>query len=71
MSRCIHVYSFVARNHGGIPFSGVCPFKNPARSTDFFKWAPIFKRGRNPALVVMPSVFVAIIINICRSGTNL
>ena len=26
MSRCIHVYSFVARNHGGIPFSGVCPF---------------------------------------------
>ena len=25
MSRCIHVYSFVARNHGGIPFSGVCP----------------------------------------------
>ena len=26
MSRCIHVYPFVARNHGGIPFSGVCPF---------------------------------------------
>ena len=26
MSRCIHVYSFVARNHGGIPFSGVCPY---------------------------------------------
>ena len=25
MSRCIHVYPFVARNHGGIPFSGVCP----------------------------------------------
>ena len=25
MSRCIHVYSFVARNYGGIPFSGVCP----------------------------------------------
>ena len=24
MSRCIHVYPFVARNHGGIPFSGVC-----------------------------------------------
>ena len=29
MSRCIHVYSFVARNHGGIPFSGVCPIINP------------------------------------------
>ena len=29
MSRCIHVYSFVARNHGGIPFSGVCPFIFP------------------------------------------
>ena len=28
MSRCVHVYSFVARNHGGIPFSGVCPFFN-------------------------------------------
>ena len=27
MSRCIHVYPFVARNHGGIPFSGVCPLK--------------------------------------------
>ena len=27
MSRCIHVYPFVARNHGGIPFSGVCPKK--------------------------------------------
>ena len=26
MSRCIQVYPFVARNHGGIPFSGVCPF---------------------------------------------
>ena len=26
MSRCIHVYPFVARNHGGAPFSGVCPF---------------------------------------------
>ena len=25
MSRCIHVYPFVARNHGGMPFSGVCP----------------------------------------------
>ena len=30
MSRCIHVYSFVARNHGGIPFSGVCPFISAA-----------------------------------------
>ena len=29
MSRCIYVYPFVARNHGGIPFSGVCPVKNP------------------------------------------
>ena len=28
MSRCIDVYSFVARNHGGIPFSGVCPMFN-------------------------------------------
>ena len=27
MSRRIHVYPFVARNHGGIPFSGVCPKK--------------------------------------------
>ena len=27
MSRCIHVYPFVARNHGGIiPFSGVSLF---------------------------------------------
>ena len=26
MSRCIHVYPFVAWNHGGIPFSGVCPY---------------------------------------------
>ena len=26
MSRYIHVYRFVARNQGGIPFSGVCPF---------------------------------------------
>ena len=25
MSRCIHVYPFVGRNRGGIPFSGVCP----------------------------------------------
>ena len=25
MSRCIRVYPFVERNHGGIPFSGVCP----------------------------------------------
>ena len=25
MSRYSHVYPFVARNHGGIPFSGVCP----------------------------------------------
>ena len=25
MPGCIHVYPFVARNHGGIPFSGVCP----------------------------------------------
>ena len=29
MSRCIHVYPFVARNHGGIPFSGVCPLFFP------------------------------------------
>ena len=28
MSRCIHVYPFVARNHGGIPFSGVCTSLN-------------------------------------------
>ena len=26
MSRYIHMYPFVARNHGGIPFSGVCFF---------------------------------------------
>ena len=26
MSGCIHVYPFVARNHGGIPFSGDCSF---------------------------------------------
>ena len=25
MSRCIHVYPFLARNHGGVPSSGVCP----------------------------------------------
>ena len=29
MSSCFHVYSFLARNHGGIPFSGVCPFFYP------------------------------------------
>ena len=29
MSRCIHVYPFVGRNHGGIPFTGVCPSRNP------------------------------------------
>ena len=28
MSRCIHVCPFVARNYGGIPFSGVCPIIN-------------------------------------------
>ena len=31
MSRCIHVYSFVARNHGGIPFSGVRKFMKMGR----------------------------------------
>ena len=33
MSRCFHVYPFVARNHGGIPFSGVCPTNNVDNST--------------------------------------
>ena len=28
MSRCIHVYPFAAGNHGGIPFSDVCPSIN-------------------------------------------
>ena len=37
MSRCIHVYSFVARNHGGIPFSGVCPRIIPLQSEVVFR----------------------------------
>ena len=37
MSRCIHVYPFVARNHGGIPFSGVCPsFYGTTRQSCWF-----------------------------------
>ena len=36
MLRCIHAYPFVARNHGGIPFSGVCPNENVVLLRDCF-----------------------------------
>ena len=35
---CIHVYPFVARNHGGIPFSGVCPIVKVMYGWDLIRY---------------------------------
>ena len=46
MSRCIHVYPFVARNHGGIPFSGVCPKGTPWSIRDTARYLLIYSVKR-------------------------
>ena len=53
MSRCIHVYPFVARNYGGISFSGVCPKINKTRGSDVGVYRPPPSSVMGNALVVI------------------